>query len=55
MILVEFLNLTFDPEIDIKRVSNVKFIPLASHSPETGVKASPCQAAQAATRFERTT
>jgi hypothetical protein len=30
MILVEFLNLTFDPEADIKRVSNVKFIPLTS-------------------------
>jgi len=28
MILVEFLNLTFGPEADIKRVSNVRFIPL---------------------------
>ncbi len=28
MILVEFLNLRFDLEADIKRVSNVKFIPL---------------------------
>jgi hypothetical protein len=33
MILVEFLNLTFDPEIDIKLVSNVKFIPLAHIGP----------------------
>jgi hypothetical protein len=29
MILVELLNFTFDPRIDIKLVSNVKFIPLA--------------------------
>jgi hypothetical protein len=29
LILVEFLNLTFDLEADIKWVSNVKFIPLA--------------------------
>ena len=28
MILVEFSNLTFDPEADITWVSNVKFIPL---------------------------
>ncbi len=29
MILVEFSNLKFDLEVDIERVSNVKFIPLA--------------------------
>jgi hypothetical protein len=33
MILVEFLNLTFDLVVDIKRVSNVKFIPLGSAAP----------------------
>jgi hypothetical protein len=37
MILVEFSNLTFDPEVDIKWVSNVKFIPLETVAPE-GVK-----------------
>jgi hypothetical protein len=32
MILVEFLNLTFELEADIKWVSNVKFIPLGPGS-----------------------
>ncbi len=34
MILVEFSNLKFDLEVDIERVSNVKFIPL-DHSAKT--------------------
>ncbi|CAH1672958.1 hypothetical protein CHELA40_14165 [Chelatococcus asaccharovorans] len=29
MVLVELLNLTFDPEPDVRRDSNVKFAPLA--------------------------
>jgi hypothetical protein len=40
MILVEFLNLTFDLEAGIKRVSNVKFIPLATDKAPTNAKAS---------------
>jgi hypothetical protein len=34
MILVEFSNLTFDFGGDMKRVSNVKFIPLEPSVPE---------------------
>ncbi|CAH1662229.1 conserved hypothetical protein [Chelatococcus asaccharovorans] len=30
MVLVELLNLTFDPEPDVRRDSNVKFAPLVS-------------------------
>ncbi|PXW50767.1 hypothetical protein C7450_12339, partial [Chelatococcus asaccharovorans] len=44
MVLVELLNLTFDPEPDVRRVSNVKFAPLVVllrhlHPPDTGLGA----------------
>jgi Arc/MetJ-type ribon-helix-helix transcriptional regulator len=36
MILAEFSNLTFDPEADIKRVPDVKFIPLDGYDWRSG-------------------
>jgi hypothetical protein len=46
MILVEFLNLTFDFEADITRVSNVEFIPLG----DLGANPAPAYSARISTR-----